>query len=279
MDYTELACYAISLMIGLVMGLIGGGGSLLLPTFIYVLKKDAVLASAYTLLLVGVTAIFGAIPRYRKNEVDFLTVLNLGVPILMGTLVVRYGIHYLPDPLFSVGAFAVTLKTFVMILFAAILLLSFSSMLGLIGGNLEPQPEMRTKNPSRYYLLSVGGGLFIGAISAVVGAGGGVMMVPLLVIVMGLDMKTVIGTSLTIQAFKSPISFFMADAIQLNGQIEWAFLGIFALIMICGVLIGSTFSRRIDSAKLKTGFAWFILAMALFIFTKELFFADASIVE
>lgn len=276
MELADILSFAISLLIGLIMGLIGGGGSLLLPTFIYVLKKDAVLASAYTLLLVGVTAIFGAWPRYQRKEIDFPTVISLGVPILLGTLVVRYGIHYMPDPLFSIGDLQVTIKMFVMLLFASILILSFCSMLGLIGRNLKAQPKMREENPVRYYLLSVGGGIAIGLISAVVGAGGGVMMVPLLVVVMGLEMKTVIGTSLAIMAFKSPISFFMADAFALNGRIEWWFLLTFALIMIAGVFVGSAFSKKIDGQKLKSGFAWFILAMAIFIFTKELLFPEAA---
>lgn len=273
MDLAEFLSYLISFLIGLIMGLIGGGGSLLLPTFIYVLKKDAVLASAYTLLLVGVTAVFGAWPRYQRKEIDFPTVFNLGIPILVGTLVVRWGIHYLPDPLFSIGSLEITIKMFVMLLFASILLLSFCSMLGLIGRNLQAQPEMRKESPAKYYLLSVGGGIAIGLISAVVGAGGGVMMVPLLVVVMGLDMKTVIGTSLAVMAFKSPISFFMTDAIALYDRIEWGFLLIFILVMTVGVFIGSAFSKRVDGQKLKMGFAWFILAMAIFIFTKELFFS------
>ncbi len=272
MDSAEITSYAISLVIGLIMGLIGGGGSLLLPTFIYILKKNAVLASAYTLVLVGVTALFGAWPRYKSKEIDFTTVFSLGIPILIGTMIVRSCIHYMPDPLFTIGTFDITIKMFVMLLFASILLLSFSSMLGLVGKNLKPQPNMRVENPIRYYVLTVGGGIAIGLISGVVGAGGGVMMVPLLVIVMGLEMRTVIGTSLAIMAFKSPIGFVTTDAIMLRDQIEWPFLLVFALIMIVGVFIGSFFSKRIDVEKLKTGFAWFILAMAVFIFTKELVF-------
>lgn len=276
MDTAEILSYSIGLLIGLIMGLIGGGGSLLLPTFIYILKKDAVLASAYTLLLVGVTAVFGAWPRYKRKEIDFPTVFNLGIPILLGTLVVRYGIHSMPDPLFSIGSLDVTIKMFVMLLFASILILSFCSMLGLIGRNLKAQPDMRNENPAKYYVMSIGGGIAIGLISAVVGAGGGVMMVPLLVVVMGLEMKTVIGTSLAIMAFKSPIGFFMTDAIALNGQIEWVFLLIFVSMMIGGVFVGSAFSKRIDGHKLKMGFAWFILAMAVFIFTKELLFPEVA---
>lgn len=258
------------------MGLIGGGGSLLLPTFVYILERDTVLASAYTLLLVGITAIFGAVPRYLKREVDLATVLNLGIPIFVGTMIVRVGIHYIPDPLFSIGGLSVTKKMFVLLLFASILLLSFASMLGLIGRNLKPQPEMKHENPVRYFGMLIGGGLLIGIISAVVGAGGGVMMVPLLVVVMGLDMKTVVGTSLMIQAIKSPLSFFFADAIHLHGQIEWGFLSLFAVMMIVGVMAGTSVAKRVDGDKLKTGFAWFILAMAIFIFTQELFLSGET---
>lgn len=274
METAQIASYCISLMIGLIMGLIGGGGALLLPTFVYLLKKDETIGSAYTLLLVGVTAAFGAAPRIKNKQVDFPTVFNLGIPILVGTLIVRNGIHYLPDVFFSIGSFDVSKRLFVLLLFATILLLSFASMLGLIGKNLKPRPDFRAENPFGYYSLLIGGGLAIGVISAFIGAGGGVMIVPLLVVVMGFDMRTVIGCSLTIMALKSPISFFLADAVHLRDQIEWGFLAIFAFIMITGVVVGTALSRRIDGEKLKSGFAWLILLMAVFIFAKEIGFPD-----
>ena len=96
MDLAHVIGYVIALLIGLVMGLIGGGGSVILPTFIYLLKINEILATAYTLLLVGVTAIFGAVPRVRSKEVDFGSVFTLGIPIFIGTMIVRYGIHYVP---------------------------------------------------------------------------------------------------------------------------------------------------------------------------------------
>ena len=272
MDLAQIISYVIALLIGLIMGLIGGGGSVILPTFIYLLKINEILATAYTLLLVGVTAIFGAVPRVRAKQVDFGSVLTLGIPIFIGTLIVRYGIHYVPDTLFSIGSITVTRQMAILLIFASILLLSFATMAGLIGKNLKPRTEFRTESPRAYYVTLLGCGLVIGLISAMVGAGGGVMIVPLLVLVMGVDMKTVIGTSLTIMAIKSPLSFFLSDAITLRDQIDWWFLLSFGTVMIVGVVVGTRFSKRFNSESLKKGFAWFILVMACYIFVKELFF-------
>jgi len=270
MDLAHIASYVIALLVGLVMGLIGGGGSVILPTFIYLLKINEILATAYTLLLVGVTAIFGAVPRVRAKQVDFGSVFTLGIPIFIGTMIVRYGIHYVPTQ-FSIGTVTVTRQMLILLIFASILLLSFASMAGFIGKNLKPRTNFRSENPRAYYATLIISGLLIGLISATVGAGGGVMIVPLLVVVMGVDMKTVIGTSLTIMAIKSPISFFLSDAITLRNEIDWGFLLSFAAAMIVGVIVGARLSKRVDGNILKKGFAWFILMMACYIFIKELF--------
>lgn len=273
MDLAHVIGYVIALLIGLVMGLIGGGGSVILPTFIYLLKINEILATAYTLLLVGVTAIFGAVPRVRSKEVDFGSVFTLGIPIFIGTMIVRYGIHYVPVTLFSIGGLIVTRQMGILLVFASILLLSFASMAGFIGKNLKPRVNFRSENPRAYYTLLLTCGLLIGLISAMVGAGGGVMIVPLLVLIMGVDMKTVIGTSLTIMAIKSPLSFFLSDAITLRDQIDWWFLLSFGSVMIVGVVVGTRLSKRFNSDSLKKGFAWLILVMACYIFAKELFFS------
>ena len=279
MEIELIVSYAIGLLIGLVMGLIGGGGSVVLPTFIYLLKINEILATAYTLLLVGVTAIFGAVPRVRAKQVDFASVVTLGIPIFIGTMIVRYGIQHVPENLFSIGSVRVTRQMAILLIFASILLLSFASMAGFIGKNLKPRTNFRKDSPVAYYVTLMSCGLLIGLISATVGAGGGVMIVPLLVLVMGVEMKTVIGTSLTIMAIKSPVSFFLSDAITLRDQIDWWFLLTFGSIMIVGAIIGSRLAKRVDSDSLKKGFAWFILLMACYIFIKEIFFGAPTEVE
>lgn len=284
MEFAEILGYLIGFLVGVIMGFIGGGGSVLLPTLIYLLDKESTLATAYTLVLVGVTALFGMFPRIRTNQVDFRTAITLGIPILIGTLLVRgYLTHLIPDHefdaaghetniplvLFQLGAFSVTKRMLVLLVFASVLLVSFMSMIGLIGRNIKPRPDYRKESPASYYGMLIGSGIFIGVLSAFIGAGGGVMIVPLLVVVMGLEIKTVVGTSLAIMAGKSIIGF-SGDVFNIGEKIEWGFLGTFAFIMVVGVILGSSLVRFVSGQKLKKGFAWFILAMAIFIFTKEL---------
>ena len=266
----EILGYVIGFLVGIIMGLIGGGGALLLPVFIYLLNINDNLATAYTLLLVGVTAVFGAIPRVRKKQVDCDAVLLLGIPILLATLIVRYIYPNVPQNLFAVGGVVIKRQMVVLVIFSSVLVLSFASMMGLIGRNLKPRPNLKQESPRQYYTTMIVGGTLIGVISAMIGAGGGVMIVPLLVVLLGKDMKVVVGTSLTIMALKSPISFFLADAVMLWDQIKWPFLAKFLSVMVSGVCLGTLFSKRVESEKLKKLFAWFILAMAIYIFSREL---------
>ena len=261
------------------MGLIGGGGSLLLPTFVYLFAKDSTLATVYALVLVGVTALIGVLPRIKRNKVDFPTAITLGIPILLGTLLVRGWLtHKIPDfvpgtqtpyVLFELLGFEFTKRKLLLLVFATVLLASFGSMIGLIGKDMKAQPNLRQENPKFYYAMLIGAGLFIGVLSAFIGAGGGVMIVPLLVIVMGLPMKTVVGTSLAIMAGKSILGF-LGDVWKIGDRIEWDFLAGFAAVMIVGIMAGTYLTKYVPSEKLKTAFAWFILAMAIFIFWNEL---------
>ena len=266
----EILGYVLGLLVGFIMGMLGGGGSLLLPVMLYLLHKDVSLATAYTTILVGMTAFIGAFDRFKRREIDWPTVVALGIPVSLGMLLVRGWLFELvPNELFKIGSFVVTKQTFVLTLFAAILLLSFATMIGLIGRNLKPRPDFRQQHPQAYFLLLGVCGLLIGIIPGFTGAGGGVLIVPLLVIFFGTPMKPVIGTSLTIIAAKSLIGFFGGDVLRLGSQIEWTFLSGFAVVMIIGVLIGSHVAQHVDGRKLKLGFAWFVLALALFILIKE----------
>ena len=280
--FVEIIGYLIGFFIGVVMGLIGGGGALLLPTLIYLFGTESTLATAYTLVLVGVTALIGVLPRIKSKKVDFPTAITLGIPILLGTLLVRGWLTHqiadfeldangepVPYVLFKLLGFEFTKRKLILLVFATVVVASFASMIGLIGRNMKARPNLRQESPRFYYSMLIGAGLLIGVLSAFIGAGGGVMIVPLLVIVMGLPMKTVVGTSLAIMAGKSILGF-GGDVLMIGEKIQWSFLGVFAFVMIAGILLGTYCSKFVPNAKLKTGFAWFILAMAIFIFFKEL---------
>lgn len=269
MEAIELIGFALALCIGGIMGLFGGGGSLVVPLMIYVFGEDITTATGYALFLVGLTASFGVADKFRKREVDFATATAFALPVIVGTLFARiYLIHWIPDILWTLDGWVLTKKTALLFVFASLLLLSFSSMIGLWGKNIKPDPTLKCRKPGNYYGLVIGIGLAIGCLSSLVGAGGGVLIVPVLVMLIGMDMKMAAGTSLTIAAVKSFFGF-SADVYTLGSQIDWVFLFSVVTVMVFGILMGSFVSNYLPGDRIKKGFAWFILCMAIFIIGRE----------
>ncbi|MFT7633934.1 MAG: putative membrane protein YfcA [Mariniblastus sp.] len=266
--------YLVGLIVGLIMGMLGGGGSLLLPAMLYLLHFDLKFATAYTTILVGVTALAGTLTRFQKKDlIDKPTVLALGIPVSLGMLLVRLWLFdVVPDQLFSIGSLVVTKKMFVLTLFAGLLFLSFATLMGWIGKNVKSNAGLRDENPVVYYSTLIVSGLLIGILPGFSGAGGGVLIVPLLVILFGLPMQTVVGTSLAIVAMKSFVGFCGGDAVRLGSQIDYGFLLRFSVLMMIGVVIGSKFSSKIDPHILRIVFAWFIFGLGVFMIMKEVIF-------
>ena len=264
--------YLIGLVIGLALGMTGGGGSLLLPTFTYLFELPVQLATGYTLILTGATASIGVMSRVRKNEVDYATAITLALPVLAGTLLVRGWLFELvPEVVLDVAGVQLSKRAFVMLIFAGIVLLSWATLVGLVGRNLKPNPQRRTEQPVQYFSILIFSGFAIGVLSAFIGAGGGVILVPLMVIVMGLQMRTVVGTTLLIVAIKSTIGF-AGDLWAQGSQIDAMFLAKFFAVMVVGVLLGSAVADRISQQALKVGFAWFLFCLATFVLCKEFLF-------
>lgn len=258
--------FLVGLIVGIILGLLGSGGSLLVVPFFYIFKMKTDLATAYITILVGFTAAIGLYPRLKQKLVDWPTALALGIPVSVGMLIVRGWLNgMIPSRLFELGDFTVTKRNLVLYIIAMLLLLSFATMIGLIGKNIAPKKDLRQKRPFVYYATLTFCGLLIGILPGFSGAGGGVLIVPLLVIFFGLEMKTVVGTALAIVTTKSFVGFFGGDMMRVGDQIDFKFLLSFAAVMTVGALIGSTISQKVDGQKLKTGFAWFLLALAIFI--------------
>ncbi|MDG1872811.1 MAG: TSUP family transporter [Mariniblastus sp.] len=262
--------YLVGLIVGVVLGLLGGGGSLLAVPMLLIFDKSAVTGSAYVTILVGVSALFALMPRIRMKLVDWPTVLALGIPVSISTLLTRvWLIHAIPDMIPVIG---ISKKSFVLLVIAVLLLLSWATMVGLIGKNIKSKANLKYENPLAYYLTLTFCGLLMGVGPALAGAGGGVLIVPLLVIFFGLPIKTVVGTTLAIVVCKSFFGF-CGDLIKLGLVLEYQFLFGFGAVMILGVLIGTVISNKVDGEKLKTLFGWFLLCMAIFITANELFIA------
>lgn len=259
----EILGYILAVMIGLVMGLIGGGGSILaVPILAYLFYLDEKVATAYSLFIVGTAALVGGLRKAKDQQVDWRTALVFGLPSMLGVWLVRhFVIPMLPDVLFTIGDFEVTRRMGMFGVFAFLMLLAAISMLR------SSKRKGGTGEVKYNYPLIIGEGLLVGTLTGFVGAGGGFLIIPALVLLANLEMKMAVGTSLIIIAIKSIMGFMLGDAQRM--AIDWNFLGLFTALTVVGIFLGVYFSKFIDGAKLKKGFAYFVLVMAVFIFTME----------
>ena len=268
MDLFELFGFICALIIGISLGLIGGGGSILaVPVLAYLFSFDERIATSYSLFIVGISALIGGLKQHFKGYVDWKTAIVFGVPAIVGVSLVRHFlVPILPDELFNIGTFIFTRRMGMFGLFALLMFPAAFSML--------KQQKVTLLNKERTvsynYPLILIEGLLVGGITGLIGAGGGFLIIPALVILANVEMKVAIGTSLIIIAFKSLLGFFIGDATKM--EIDWEFLFTFTGIASVGIYIGSYLSNFIDSGKLKKGFGYFIFIMALFIFYMEFLF-------
>lgn len=265
MDLLEIFGYLSALLIGFTLGLIGGGGSILgVPVLAYLFSVNEKVATAYSLFIVGASALLGGIKKHLKGYVDWRTAVVFGVPAMVGvTLVRHFVVPNLLDILFVILDFEFTRRMGMFGLFALLMIPAAFSMLKKQSILLHPGANTTSFN----YPLIVVEGLLVGALTGLIGAGGGFLIIPALVILANIEMKIAVGTSLMIIAFKSLLGFFLGDAMTM--EIDWEFLAVFTLLTFVGVFIGSYASNFIDGNKLKKGFGYFILAMSIFIFYME----------
>jgi uncharacterized protein len=264
----EILGYIAAVFIGVILGLIGGGGSILtVPILVYLMSKEPVLATGYSLFVVGSTALVGALNYWRKDLVEVKTGLVFALPSVAAVFTTRkFVVPAIPKELFSIGDFTMTKNMGMMVLFALIMLGSAYSMLKKNKG--EEQEENEEESPN--YFIVMLQGLLIGALTGMVGAGGGFLIVPALVLLVGLPMKKAVATSLLVIAINSLLGF-LGDVTE--QKIEWGFLLSFASLAIGGIFIGIFLSRFVSGEKLKKGFGWFVALMGIFILVKELAFS------
>ena len=270
----EILGYAASVIMGLTLGLIGGGGSILtVPILVYLFGVDPVLSTAYSLFVVGLTSAVGSVSHFKKGNVDLKTALIFGIPSIAAVYTVRkFVVPAIPNVLFSVGEFVMTKALFVMVLFATLMLLASVSMIRKPGKAANDNTSNGPSGSGRKfnYPLILTEGILVGGITGLVGAGGGFLIIPALVLLAGLPMKQAVGTSLLIIALKSLLGFTGDLGSGLN--IDYAFMLVFSAFAVVGILIGSYLTRFVSNEKLKPAFGWFVLVMGVYILTKEIFF-------
>ncbi len=265
MELLEILGYISALIIGISLGLIGGGGSILaVPVLAYLFMVNEKIATAYSLFIVGFSALVGGLKQHFKGYVDWRTAFVFGLPAIVGVTVVRYFlVPALPEVLFTLNGFEFTRRMGMFGLFALLMIPAAFSM-------LRKREDKSVEQEVAYnYPLILVEGLFVGAITGLIGAGGGFLIIPALVILAHVKMKVAVGTSLIIIAFKSLLGFFLGDALTM--EIDWMFLFTFTGISLLGIFVGSYLSNFIDGNKLKKGFGYFIFVMAIFIFYMEFF--------
>ena len=268
----EIFGYLASLLIGLSLGLIGGGGSILtLPVLVYLFGVSPTLATAYSLFIVGAASLVGAWPKHKEGLINYKTALVFGIPSIAAVFITRkFLLPAIPNDLFSLGDLAVSKDLLLMVLFAILMVLASVSMIR----DGKPSNQTTTGPQKFNYPLIVLEGTVVGVLTGLVGAGGGFLIIPALVVLSKLPMKQAVGTSLLIIAAKSLIGF--TGDLMTGKAMDWTLLISVTSIAVAGIFLGNSLSRKIDGASLKKGFGWFVLVMGTYILLKELGFLPGA---
>lgn len=240
-------------VVGITLGLLGGGGSILtVPVLTYVLDVPPKEAIATSLVVVGVTAAVAAVEHARRGRVRWRVGLLFSAAGMVGA---------------AAGGFAADWfsGTVLLVLFALMMLATGGAMLR---GRKLPEQTAVSKAPRQHPAWLIGAeGLVVGAVTGLVGAGGGFLVVPALVLLGGLGMPEAIGTSLVVIALKSGAGFVGHAA---HVQISWSLAAGFTAVTVVGSLIGTALSAKIPASSLRRGFGVFVLVMAVLVLGREL---------
>lgn len=263
MEIHYIIGYLLAILVGISLGLIGSGGSILsVPILVYVMKVEPILATAYSLFIVGTTALVGGIQKASEKLVDYKKAILFGIPTVITVFVTRkFIVPRIPDVIYISSDFYFAKSILIMIVFAVVMFFASIRM-------IRPLKTTIIENDDDLnYPKIILQGVFIGLIAGFVGAGGGFLIIPALLLLAKTPMKMAIGTSLFIVASQSLIGF-LGD-LQVHKDMDWKLLLIFAGLSIIGFFIGNRLSKKISGEKLKTGFGYFVLAMAIYILIKE----------
>lgn len=259
----EILGYVAAIGIGLSLGLIGGGGSILtVPVLVYLFGIDASLATAYSLVIIAATTSFGAFKNYQKQQVDFSVAFSFGLSSMLTVFVIRKLIlPAIPTTLCSVQSITLTKSAGTMLLFSILMFVAAYFM-------LQAKPPVQTDKQATSIPKLLAYGIGAGLITGFLGAGGGFVLIPALVLLVHLPMKKAIGTSLLIIALNSMVGI-AGDFGQV--QLNWFFAGSLIILSLLGLFIGLLVSNRLPDVVLKKYFGRFVLGMAVLVFASEVY--------
>jgi uncharacterized protein len=263
----ELLGYPASLVMGLALGLTGGGGSILtVPILVYLFGISAVESTTYSLVLVGLVALWGAWGAYRSGELNLSRALSFGIPGVIGVATSRRLLLPMLPAKLSILGMSLTQNSILLIAFSLLMLLASASMIRASRTSMA-KSQLNIENEPVSVIALFFGGLTVGLIAGFVGAGGGFLIVPALVNIGRLDIKQAVGTSLFVIALQSLLGV-LGDFEALR-QMNFTLFSIIAALAILGMSLGTTFRKRISQSKLKLGFGIFVLVMGSLILLQE----------
>jgi uncharacterized membrane protein YfcA len=265
MEISQLIGYILAVFVGMTLGMLGSGGSILsVPILVYVMGIEPTLATAYSLFVIGSTSLVGGIYKANQKLVDFNKVILFGIPAVISVFITRKIIvPKIPEVIATIGYFTLTKSVLIMIVFAIVMIFASVRM-------IQPLKEKNFSDAEKLNYSTIALlGICIGLVSGFVGAGGGFLIVPALLIFAKTPIKTAVGTSLFIVAAQSLIGF---SGDIMSGQIiDWKLLEYFTLASVIGIFTGSFISKKVADTKLKTSFGWLVLFMGIYIIIRELF--------
>lgn len=264
LDIQIIFGFLLAVVVGTTLGLMGSGGTILtVPILVYVMGVDPVLATTYSLFAVGITAAIGAIRSGAQRNVDFEKVVVFGLPSLLTVFLTRTFVLPLVPEVFIIGTREIHQAVVLMVIFSAVMFTSAVSMI--YGGDLFIGADNRRMNGRRGY--AVVQGVAVGFVTGVVGAGGGFLIIPVMIQFFQMSIQRAVGTSLVIIAVNA--IFGVLGDIEKLGDIDWPLLGGYTFFTIAGMLIGFFLSNRIPGGVLKKMFGYLILSVGLYVLFKE----------
>ncbi|MDR7210449.1 sulfite exporter TauE/SafE family protein [Flavobacterium piscis] len=260
----EYLGYFASIIIGISLGLIGGGGSILtIPILVYLFRVNPEQATSYSLFIVGLTSMLGSYSHYKMGNLKLKSAFYFAIPSVISILIIREVIFpEIATTLFSVASYKVSKDFLIMIVFSLLMIMAAISMIR------KSSPELKITETNYLQLSLIG--FVVGIVTGFLGAGGGFLIIPALLFFANLPMKQAVGTSLLIITINSTIGF--AGDLYIGTPINYPFLLSISAMALIGMLIGSQLSKKIDGVRLKPVFGWFVLVMGFYIITKEILF-------
>lgn len=261
----ELIGLFLWVIIGILFGLMGAGGSILtLPILVYLFRIDVSTATTYSLFIVGSISLIGSLSYINQGFFNKKAAIDFGIPSLISVVITKIFIApIIPDILFRISNMLFTKDTFLMCLLALIML---TSSYRIVSHRAKHHQNSNINNNSNQNILLTINGIVVGFLSAMIGVGGGFLIIPALIVFCKLDIKQAVGTSLAIIAIQSIVGF-ISD--YFSHHVDWSLIIPITAVASIGVILGSLLSKRVNAEKLKVALGWFIGLTAFCIIAEE----------